>query len=127
MPGPLARYILAGTAGLAISLGVTVLMYEVGGLSASLSFAVALAVVFGFHFVANALFVFRTTVDRYTFLRYTISALGFRGLDFVLFRIITELIGVYVVAVVLAVVISNALKFLVYRYLVFVGRDKIWY
>lgn len=117
--GQVVRYVCTGVGGLAVSLGVTALMHEVAGLSVGASFAVALAVVFGLHFVANACFVFRSGADGYMFLRYIVAALAFRVLDFVLFTGIAEFAPLYV-GVVLAVGISNAIKFVVYRRHVFV-------
>ena len=117
--GQIARYLLTGAAGLALSLGVTALMHEAAGLSPELSFAVALAVVFAFHFAANAFFVFRSGAGARIFLRYVGAALAFRALDFLLFAGIVELAPLYAAAA-LAVGISNTIKFLVYRRFVFV-------
>ncbi len=97
-------------------------MHEVAGFSVGASFAAALVVVFIFHFVANVRFVFRSGAGSRAFLRYTGSALAFRALDFLLFKGIMELTSLYYVGVVLAVSVSNAVKFLVYKYLVFIGR-----
>lgn len=117
--GRIVRYLCTGAGGLAVSLGVTTLMHEVAGLSAGASFAVALAVVFGLHFAANAFFVFRSGAEGRIFLRYAVAALAFRALDFLLFAGIAEFAPLYV-GVVLAVGISNAIKFVVYRRHVFI-------
>ena len=125
MPGQMARYILTGAAGLMISTGVTVVMHEVVGLSTRQSFAIALIVVFTFHFISNSYFVFRSGADGYTFLRYTGSALAFRALDFLLFNAIAEFTSLYYyIGAALAIGTSNTIKFLVYRYLVFTNRDR---
>lgn len=125
MPGQMARYILTGAVGLMVSTGVTVVMHEAVGLSTRQSFAIALVVVFTFHFMSNSYFVFRSGADRHTFLRYTGSALAFRALDFLLFNAIAEFTSLYYyIGVVLAIGTSNTIKFLVYRYLVFTKCDK---
>ena len=122
-PAQLARYALSGAGGLAVSLGVTALLREGAGLSAQLSFAVALAVVFAYHFAANAFFVFRSGASAATFLRYAGVALAFRGLEFLLFRGVAEFTSLYVVGVLVALGVSNAVKFLAYRHAVFTGAD----
>lgn len=125
MPGQMARYILTGAAGLVVSTGVTVVMHEAVGLSTRQSFAIALVVVFTFHFMSNSYFVFRSGADGYTFLRYTGSALAFRALDFLLFNAIAAFTPLYYyIGAVLAIGTSNTIKFLAYRYLVFTSRDK---
>ena len=124
VPGRIGRYILGGLGGLAVSVGVTAFLREVVVLPVDLSFAIALVVVFSFHFAANALFVFRTGTDRHIFMRYTIAALAFRSLDFLLFKGLLVLASLaYPVAIVLAVLASNSVKFLVYSNYVFVKRD----
>ena len=119
----IGRYVLTGLAGLAVSLGVTVLMREGAGLSANAAFAMALGVVFTFQFFANAFFVFDSGADRNTFLRYAGSALVFRLMDYLLFLGLQGLVAPYYVAAALAILITNLVKFLVYRNLVFTGRD----
>ena len=125
LPGQMARYILTGAAGLVVSTVVTVVMHEAVGLSTRLSFAIALVVIFTFHFISNSYFVFRSGAGGYTFLRYTGSALAFRALDFLLFNAIAEFTSLYYyIGAALAIGISNTIKFLVYRYLVFTNRDR---
>lgn len=117
------RYILAGLGGLAVGLGVTALLREAAGLSVDLSFAVALAVVFLFHFAANAFFVFRSGADWRILARYAVAALAFRGLDFLLFKVVLDFAPLhYLVAITLAILISNCIKYLVYANSVFVKR-----
>ena len=118
----IGRYVLTGLAGLAVSLGVTVLVREGAGLSANVAFAMALGVVFTFQFFANAFFVFDSGADRNTFLRYAGSALVFRLMDYLLFLGLQGLVAPYYVAAALAILITNLVKFLVYRNLVFTGR-----
>lgn len=120
----LGRYVLTGAAGLGVSLAVTVLMREGAGLSAEAAFAVALAVVFAFQFFANAFFVFESGADRNTLLRYAGSALVFRLSDFLLFAGLQGLVAPYYAAVALAILITNLVKFLVYRRFVFTGRSR---
>ncbi len=120
----MGRYVLTGVAGLAVSLGVTVLMREGAGLSVNAAFAMALGVVFIFHFFANAFFVFDSGADRNTFLHYAGSALVFRLMDYLLFLGLQGLVAPYYVAAALAILITNLVKFLVYRNLVFTGRDE---
>ncbi len=120
----LGRYVLTGAAGLGVSLAVTVLMREGAGLSAEAAFAVALAVVFAFQFFANAFFVFESGADRNTLLRYAGSALVFRLSDFLLFAGLQGLVAPYYVAAALAILITNLVKFLVYRRFVFTGRGR---
>ena len=119
----MGRYVLTGVAGLAVSLGVTVLVREGAGLAANTAFAMALGVVFTFQFFANAFFVFGSGADRNTFLRYAGSALVFRLVDYLLFVGLQGLVAPYYVAAALAILITNLVKFLVYRNLVFTGRD----
>ena len=107
-----------------VSVGVTAFLREVANLSVELSFASALVVVFLFHFAANALFVFRSGADRHIFARYVGVVLAFRGLDFLLFKGLLEFLSLdYPLAIVLAVLISNSVKFLVYANFVFVKRN----
>lgn len=120
----LGRYVLTGSAGIAVSLAVTVLMREGAGLSAEAAFAVALGVVFAFQFFANAFFVFDSGADRNTLLRYAGSALVFRLADFLLFAGLQQLVAPYYAAAALAILITNGVKFLVYRRLVFTGRGR---
>lgn len=118
VPGEIMRWLVAGAGGLAVSLVVTALMHEGVGLPEPAAFAIAVAVLFGLHFLSSAYFVFRSGADGRMFLRYTIAALAFRGLDFVLFVAISGLAPLYA-AVVLAMAISNVCKFFVYRHHVF--------
>ena len=121
----MGRYVLTGVAGLAVSLGVTVLVREGAGLSANAAFAMALGVVFTFQFFANAFFVFDSGADRNTFLRYAGSALVFRLVDYLLFVGLQGLVAPYYAAAALAILITNLVKFLVYRNLVFTpGRAR---
>ena len=120
----MGRYVLTGLAGLALSLAVTVLLREGAGLSAGVAFAIALGVVFAFHFFANAFFVFGSGADRHVLLRYAGSALIFRLTDFLLFTGLQGLVARYYIAIVLAVLITNLVKFLVYRNLVFTDRGR---
>ena len=120
----MVRYVLTGLAGLALSLTVTVLLREEAGLSAGAAFAIALGVVFAFHFFANAFFVFGSGADRHVLLRYAGSALIFRLTDFLLFTGLQGFVARYYIAIVLAVLITNLVKFLVYRNFVFTGRSK---
>ena len=124
VPDRIARYILGGLGGLVVSVGVTAFLREVAGLPVELSFAIALVVVFSFHFAANALFVFRSGADRQIFARYAVAALAFRSLDFLLFKGLLDLASLdYRVAIVLAVLVSNSVKFFVYSNYVFVKRN----
>lgn len=118
------RYALTGAAGLAVSLAVTVLMREGAGLSAEAAFAVALGVVFTFQFFANAFFVFDSGADRHTLVRYAGSALVFRLADFLLFAGLQGLVAPYYVAAALAILVTNLVKFLVYRRFVFNDRGQ---
>jgi len=120
----MGHYVLTGLAGIAVSLAVTVLMREGVGLSASMAFAVALGVVFTFQFFANSFFVFNSGAGRNTFLRYAGSALVFRLTDFLLFVGLQGLVSPYYVAAALAILITNLVKFLVYRNIVFTCRDE---
>ena len=124
MPDRIVRYVLGGLGGLVVSVGVTAILREAAGLSVELSFAIALVVVFSFHFAANALFVFRSGADRRIFARYVAAALAFRSLDFLLFKGLLDLASLdYPLAIVLAVLASNSVKFLVYANYVFVKRN----
>ena len=106
---------------MAISLGTTFLLHEVWGTSVELSFALSLVVTFIFHFIVNAFFVFRSGANWYIWGRYVVSALVFRGADFVLFEIITRMTLLYYpVAIFCAILISNTIKFFVYSRQVFV-------
>lgn len=123
VPARIARYILVGLCGLVVSVGVTAFLREVADLSVEWSFAIALVVVFLLHFAANALFVYRSGADRHIFARYVVTALGFRSLDFLLFKALLDLASLdYPLAIVLAILISNSVKFLVYANYVFVKR-----
>ena len=62
--------------------------------------------------------------DRNILLRYAGSALIFRLTDFLLFTGLQGLVARYYIAIVLAVLITNLVKFLVYRNFVFSGRGK---
>ena len=118
------RYVLAGLAGLAVSLAVTVVMHEGAGFSASIAFAMALGVVFTFHFAVNAFFVFNSGADRNIFFRYATAALLFRLLDFLLFSGLQGFVTPYHVAVIVAILITNLTKFFIFRKFVFVAGGR---
>ena len=123
MSKKMVRYVLGGLGGLVVSIGATSFLHEVVGLSVEPSFAVALVIVFSFHFAANAFFVFRSGTDRHIFVRYAAAVLGFRCLDFLLFKGLLDFASLdYPLAIVLALLASHSVKFPVYRNFVFVKR-----
>ncbi len=107
-----------------MSLAVTALMHEGVGFSATAAFAIALGAVFIFHFLANAFFVFDSGTDRNTFLRYAGATLVFRLVDFLLFAGLQGFVTPYYIAIALAILITNLVKFLIYRNFVFATRHR---
>lgn len=122
--GELGRYILGGLAGLILNLALTIFMREGLDLSVEVSFAIALTVVFCFHFMTNAFFVYRSGADVHKFGRYVASALVFRFHDFLLFTILIYYTSMhYTLAVASALLVTNAVKFWFYAKFVFVKLD----
>lgn len=114
------RYVASGLCGWAVGVGVTALAHDVLKLSVQVSFGLTLVVLFAFHFVANAYFVFRSGAGRDRLLRYAVVALSFRGLDYLLFAGLTALTSLhYLIAVIGALSVSNAIKFIIYSRHVF--------
>ncbi len=119
------RFALAGAAGLVLAMTVTLVGHEFAGMSETLSFAVAAAFLYVFHFAANALYVFRAPPTAAALARYAAASLLFRLAELVVFAALDRLIGLhYTVAAAVALGVSATAKFLVYRTFVFVPAGQ---
>ena len=103
-----------------LSLGVTILMHEFVDLTERLAFVVALFAVFTFNLFALRLYVFRKDGFLLTqAARYAYFSLAFRVGEFIIYLIFLEIKIPYWVALTIVLMISNLVKYFVFRAFVF--------
>ena len=119
------RYLVFGVAGIVVSVLITAYLHEIAGLPPDWSFAIAMALMCSFHFSTNALFVFRSGAHSTVFRRYVATSLAFRTAEFVVARELMNLESMpYPTAILIAALLSNCGKFLVYSKYVFVPTRR---
>jgi putative flippase GtrA len=116
------------------NLGLTLLLTEVICLPEEASFAIALATVFVMNFLFMRYYIYasREASAKRQFVMYGLSAIGFRGLEYISFLIIHTWLNVqYAVAIVYILACSSLIKFCYFKIVVFrkqrhgVGNSKL--
>jgi putative flippase GtrA len=123
IPGQLWRFGLSSAFSATVSLGLPLVLHEWLRLDPTLSVGISQTTVLLANFLMIRMFVFRSQSGaRGDFLRYTGSAVAFRGLEFLTFLLLFRFAGLfYFTALVLTLAASTAIKFFWYRCL-FGGR-----
>lgn len=119
------RYVLVTCLSFVTNVGMTILLTEVLTLSEEVSFAIALITVFimNFLFMRYYIYVSREGSAKRQFMMYMLSAIGFRGLEYISFLMIHTWLDVqYVVAIIEIQGCSSLVKFFYYKIAVF--REK---
>lgn len=126
LPGQLLRF--AGTSGLSalVTLGLPVLLHEGGGVGDDKAVAIALTAAFFLNFFTTRSFVFRANGDpRHELMRFALASLVFRGLEYLVFLFVNNVIGLtYIYALLIVLLVSIPLKFFCYRLIVFPDRRE---
>jgi putative flippase GtrA len=118
----LFRYGVVSGMSFVINLGLTALLHEVFGVAEEAAYAVALITVFLTNFVMFRYYVYGRTVGaaHRQLLAYTLSAIGFRGGEYLSFLLVHTVLGVYyLAAIILVQSVSAITKFFYYRAVVF--------
>jgi putative flippase GtrA len=117
------RFLGVGMLSYSLGLGLSALFREGLGLPAEYSVALTLAILFLINFWLSRRYVFRAGGDaRKQFALFVITASAMRGGEYAAFYLLFQFAHLhYLAALTSAMVISNGLKFFLYRALVF-GR-----
>ncbi len=121
------RYCITGVANFGINIGLTYSLHEIAGFPEELAYGSALVTVFALNFFLARHYVFsaRDGCARTQFVRFLISALSVRFLEYLAFLFLHSLLGVhYLVAATMILVISFVAKFFLFSRFVFVGAKK---
>ena len=120
------RYVLASLLSAGITLGLPVVMVELGGFDPSLAAATALLLAFVVNFLMLKFYVYRNDGRwQAQAVRYLLVAALFRLGEFGVFLAMHRLLGLfYVVALVVTLGLSFIAKFFAYYYLVFAWGAK---
>lgn len=121
------RYVIITGLSFVINLGLTVLLTEVLTFPEEVSYAVALATVFIMNFFFMRYYIYISLEDsaKRQFMLYALSAIGFRGLEYISFLMIHTWLGVqYAIAVIEIQVFSGLVKFFYYKVAVFRQKQK---
>ncbi len=118
------RYAQISGLNFVVNIGLTIFLHEVCALPEEIAFAVALIVVFCMNFVAMRHYIYqgRNGPLGGQFATYTMSAIGFRGTEYLAFLALHSWLGFdYRVVVVGVTLVAAGVKFFCYRF-VFEGR-----
>jgi len=117
--GQLFRFGVATGLSAMVSLGVPAFLHEILGVEQKLAVAAGQVSVLLLNFVTIRMFVFRGSGSgRGDFLRYLGSAAAFRGLEYLAFLLLFELVGLfYLTALLITLGTSTLIKFAWYRFL----------
>lgn len=116
------RYVIITGLSFVTNLGLTVFLTEVITFPEEVSYAIALVTVFvmNFLFMRYYIYVSREGSAKRQFMMYTLSAIGFRGLEYISFLMIHTWFGVqYALAIIEIQVCSSIVKFFYYKVVVF--------
>ena len=107
---------MSGTSAL-LTMGLPILLHELGGVPPEAAVAIAFACVFLVNFFMLRSFVFASKRSIVAdFLNFGLSSIAFRGAEYVAFLILHSLLGLYyVLALGLTLVTFTIVKFLWYR------------
>lgn len=102
-----------------VSLGLPITLHELFGVDQRLAVGISQATVLAMNFLTLRLFVFRSSGPvRTHVVRYAVSAVVFRGLEYASFLVLFEVIHLfYVTALVVTLFASTLTKFIWYRYI----------
>jgi putative flippase GtrA len=122
------RFTAMGSLGLILNLGITAFVHEVLGASEELAFAVALAIVFSFHFLSGRYVIYGAADGdpKRQLLRYGLATGGFRAAEYLGFLVLHTIAGIPYLAVIVIVLGSSFIaKFFFYGHVVFTGNGKV--
>jgi putative flippase GtrA len=121
----LIRFAVSTLISASFTLGLPLLLHEIGGIEQKLAVAISQASALVLNFVMIRLFVFRSNNGARRDLAYYVgSAAAFRGLEYLLFLALLELAGLhYFPALLITLGVSTVVKFGWYRFL-FHGRTE---
>ena len=121
------RYVIITGLSFVINLGLTVFLTEVIIFPEEASYAVALVTVFlmNFFFMRYFIYVSREGSAKRQFMFYMLSAMGFRGLEYISFLMIHTWLSVqYALAIIEIQVCSAIVKFFYYKVVVFRQKQE---
>jgi putative flippase GtrA len=120
--GELMRYAAAGLLSYGMGAGLAALFREVLGLRPEIAVGLSLTILLLTNFFINRVFVFRVSSGnaREHFARFAVATAVLRGAEYLIFLCLLHAFHLqYLVTFTLALIISNAAKFVLYRTVVF--------
>ncbi len=114
------KYLFVGGLSYLIVTIITATLHDIFGVMESNSFAIALVVVFIINFFALRTYVFKSkSVASFAVIKFFITSLSFRGLEYILFVIITNLGVHYIIGLTISMLVSVVSKYFVYKKIVY--------
>jgi len=116
------RFTFLSVASGVTNLGLTAALHELVGLSEELSYAIALVCALIQNFLGMRYFVYGASSQPWAtqFLQFAGATAGFRGLEYLSFLVVHNVMGVhYLIAVAANMVVFTIAKFLFYRVAIF--------
>lgn len=121
------KFASLGAFSLLFGIGATSLLHEVLGASAEVAYAAALTALVAINFLACRYLVFPGQRQRFSVqaTQYLVSALGFRGLEYLAFLMLHTVFGApYLRAIIVIQIVSFVAKFLFFDCLVFAVSER---
>ena len=115
--GQAVRFLAATGLSAILSMGLPILLHELFGIPPQIAVACAFVVAYFVNFIALRYVIFSSgrSVQR-DFLNFGLSSLAFRGIEYVLFLALFQLLGLnYIVALAAVLIASSITKFFWYR------------
>jgi putative flippase GtrA len=118
------RYCAVGVLSYGLGIALAALFHELMGLPQRVAVALSLAIVFTTNFFLGRTFVFRSGGRVHGELaRFALASAAMRGVEYLLFLALLDALALnYLVSMTAAMAASTAVKFLLYKKLVFRGR-----
>ena len=115
----LARYGVSALTSAAVTVGLPVVLHEVGGIEQAKAAAISQTTALLVNFVMIRMFVFRSRRGApRDFVHFAASAVAFRGGEYALFLLLFKVGGLYyLMALILTLGASTLIKFIWYRFL----------
>lgn len=117
-----------GSVGFLLNIGITAFAHELLGATEELAFAIALAMVFAFHFLSGRYVIYGASDGdpKRQLLRYALASGGFRGAEYVGFLVLHTAAGLpYLAAAMVVLGASFIVKFFFYGRVVFTADPTV--
>jgi putative flippase GtrA len=117
----ITRYLGAGAVSYGMGIALSALFHEIAGLRQEIAVALSLVIVMTTNFWIARMLIFRATGSAHgQFVRFALTSLIMRGIEYVSFMLLLHQLGInYLVSLTVAMVLSTCVKFFIYRTFVF--------